>query len=278
MNQFGFLLRKADLKLYARKYFDVFPNEVLNAIPGNTSSSRIEKELTEAMGMFCATREFVKEQEACLVIDLCCGKGWSALLMHQALRCKVLAIDNAFGRMSESHLKFLRERRDLSLLDLDLLSTRDSHDLLDLNVRRFLASSGVAAHSSSNMFDNFSDSSRRRREELKALANDLELKVKELEAENARDEKAIIMSIHPCGLLANRVLDCFEKIGRRKGDLCILMPCCCGPGPAPSSYAEMCENLAAPFRSKGDYSVSLIYDPNVCSDKNGIITIVYKPE
>jgi hypothetical protein len=292
-SQFAFLFRnKASLKNSAQRFLDLVDPIAWGKIPGNTSSSRIEKELTEAFCVYeCVTNLIGGDaslREA-LVCDVCSGKGFLSLLLHER-GGKVLAIDKGFSKMASTHMDTLNDF-GVSPLQIDILAP--GGDLFALQLQHFLLADGALFP---GMFDNFTDSSRKRREELDRAVKDLEAATLLLLKEKSRKQRAVIVSIHPCGALAERVLSVFTtSLQLRSGvesfcfvlffffafasfficfkDVCVVVPCCAGPGPS-MGYQKMCEQLVAPFARRSDLVVDLKFDANMASDKNGIISIL----
>lgn len=143
-----------------------------------------------------------------LVCDVCSGKGWLALLFRE-LGARVLAVDKGFGKIASGHMDFLHEM-GVSTLQLDVLADR----LFCLSAEHFYRSGGsIFPHS----LDNFSDSSSKRREELAKLTEDLDLATQKL---NSARSRAVMVSIHPCGVLAERVLQVFSSQMKKQSGVC----------------------------------------------------------
>jgi hypothetical protein len=190
--QFDYLFRnKNSLRPKARSFLELVQPENWN-VPGCTSTSRIEKELTEAYSVWQQISKRVKLSEA-LVADVCSGKGFLSLLLRD-LGARVVAVDKGFSKMAKRHTEFLKQR-DVCLLDLDILSKRDVLDIFELQMQYFFTSGGLI---DGLLSDNFSDSSRIRRIELEGLAKGLKERIEACKEQS--NKHAVMVAVHPCGV------------------------------------------------------------------------------
>ena len=270
-SQLGFLFRhQSELRPYAQRYLEAVDRDSFLSIPGSTKTSSVEKELCEAHAVWSALCSLSGAVSGAVVIDVCAGKGWLALLFAARGAARVVAVDRCFSRLREGHVAAM-EKLGVRVAALDLLH-RNGEEVLRVMARAHRR--GVEVEHES-MGDNFSDSSRAAQtafeQRMALLSERVDAETRRREQEKEREEKKQLWmcAVHPCGELAFVTARNFVRESE-KGDVCVIVPCCSPPSPDIRSYAQVCQAVAEQF-SPQIFEVETRVDPHMVTDKNCLI-------
>jgi hypothetical protein len=243
-------------------------SEMWRKVQGNSSSSSVEKELTETYGLYLALMKQTQiVPKTDMLLDVCSGKGFSALFLKDQFSANpVVAIDNGFAKIRASQIEYLREQK-IWLKKNDLLSKIFPNQF---SLFCEAALKGVELSRLCEMNDNFSDSR-------KAYRQVLERQTAEIEAEIAEKKlifRPIFLSCHPCGRLASEIVKIFVSLTSAAPGVLVLCPCCSAAG-GPKQYAQVCQELFESVDAE-QYEKTMVSDPLIKSDKNVILTFARK--